>query len=790
MKTIIEQNNNLLWTQFNHEHDYNNEIEDSTKITKEVKNRPLVKNVVLLVAILCFGLNAHSQTSSALDGFGPVHYGRFYGGWNSPLGDYKDIITGSSSRKNVKGTNSVYGLAYDIGISRSWAMGIDINRQINTYNSLGLPGDLIGVPAVLNPDYRVSNSGGKGTINSTTFSFGPTWSVKLSPRTYLDIYSKVGLSRIGNATHQITFDTIGRNGNPDEKNEIFAMQSTQKVGLGVTTGLRLGWNITDKLSAFLNPQYVYSNTKIEYTYANNFRSSYTYIGNPLGTFQYDLLYTTRTINPSYFNINFGLTYRFGMGDGFFIKANNPGSGSGDRKPKKANKDVWTITALDSDDSRKELSNGESNDGFFIKANQPNSEDEIKKRKIVLTSPTNGASFKSSKEIKKFTWKVVGKPYEKPQFKVTLKTLGKNPKEYPISGRLIEIPGQSFEVEWPTVLPSLPEGDYVWNVKETNSGDESGYHNLKIGTSSISMDFKNSTCSNPAFINGNVNYTGEIELNNPGSSTITITSFDIFDWSNSPATNVSQVNCADFTTIPFTPITVAPGSSYTLCAQYSVPFGETDVYANVNFTQSDLPAGNTDDIANSDTLPNCICNTCDGWKFSNKSNTVTQSGNSTMIINQSLQITGADPIKKVKAEIVYVNQDVNDPQCYTCTKEDEQMGLFTKMGNITTAPGNWINNGIGHLTDENNDNHGNQFVWDANDPQTGIDFSTAQNIKLKVKLPTASALDCCTSNYQVCVRYTYTDINCKTCTTMVCYNFTQKPASNDTGTGSPNNHKKK
>ena len=66
---------------------------------------------------------------------------------------------------------------------------------------------------------------------------------------------------------------------------------------------------------------------------------------------------------------------------------------------------------------------------------------------------------------------------------------------------------------------------------------------------------------------------------------------------------------------------------------------------------------------------------------------------------------------------------------------------------------------------------------------GVDFSTGnRTLQLYIDLPDISSLDCCENKYEVCVRYTFTDINCQTCDTVICYEYNTSSTSTGNGGG--------
>ena len=116
-----------------------------------------------------------------------------------------------------------------------------------------------------------------------------------------------------------------------------------------------------------------------------------------------------------------------------------------------------------------------------------------------------------------------------------------------------------------------------------------------------------------------------------------------------------------------------------------------------------------------------------------------------------------------------------------------MGLFSFAPNFlqprisgTSAQNDWTNGADAIKgTDTNNDNYSNQAIWRAKDPSVGVDFNLMKRFILPISLPDPSSLDCCEHTYEVCVRYTFTDINCASCSYDRCYLYdgTTEPIGN-------------
>lgn len=309
-------------------------------------------------------------------------------------------------------------------------------------------------------------------------------------------------------------------------------------------------------------------------------------------------------------------------------------------------------------------------------------------------------------------------------------------------------------------------------------------------SGVFHDIFDLECDAPAFTDdGDLRFIGKISFFNniSASDPLIINSFSdviIQDASGTPLPGVALANitdCVSSLPVPL-PLSIAPGSTETYCFELVVPAGHTAIRSEAHGTINGLPQMSTDQ----DDLPTCSCTVCDNWKFSGKTsrlNYVTNGGNFfNAMVFQDIQIANAAPIKEVKAEIVYVEHVANDPQCYTCTKHENEMGLISfhpSKPMVVLTNGSWKNNkfgykGPGDAYDTNHDNYVNQVIWKADDPVNGIDFnSTAHRFRIPINLPQPSSLGCCDHRYEVCVRYTFTDVNCATCDYLVCYRMSPK-----------------
>ncbi|MDB4285838.1 hypothetical protein N9933_00890 [bacterium] len=343
--------------------------------------------------------------------------------------------------------------------------------------------------------------------------------------------------------------------------------------------------------------------------------------------------------------------------------------------------------------------------------------------------------------------------------------------------------------------------YSWNVKtfynDCPPQETARFNFIMKSSGGAIIEVYRITCDEPAFDSaGNLHYTATVDLTNP------ITSGD--NWTVSSLTLLPGPTTIPVTSLyacsgpPISPagptLSIAPGNTETWCFDFIVPIGSPTITSTANGTMYGGPSSVTDQ----DSLPSCICDHCDNWQFSSSFSSLryTPAGGDVYNANlfQNIQISGSDPIMKVKAEIVSVQHTVNDPQCYTCTKDDNHMGMISYGGvkpRVIITSGSWANgnnayegtDNSGNSLDVNGDDYLNQVVWQAANPSVGINFSsTSHRFRIPINLPKPSELDCCDHDYKVCVRYTFTDINCVSCDYLKCYKLIFKQVVGTGGTG--------
>ncbi len=116
------------------------------------------------------------------------------------------------------------------------------------------------------------------------------------------------------------------------------------------------------------------------------------------------------------------------------------------------------------------------------------------------------------------------------------------------------------------------------------------------------------------------------------------------------------------------------------------------------------------------------------------------------------------ITKITAEIISISEDTSiDNACKTCAENENAVYHF--IGNNTT---NW--NGSTNALNITTPSKTVEWICNNQDNLT---------VNLNIALPGISKLTCCKHKGQVCIRYYFTDVDCKTCEKFECYNYESK-----------------
>ncbi len=147
-------------------------------------------------------------------------------------------------------------------------------------------------------------------------------------------------------------------------------------------------------------------------------------------------------------------------------------------------------------------------------------------------------------------------------------------------------------------------------------------------------------------------------------------------------------------------------------------------------------------------------------------------------------TAPNPIIEIKADLVnfYIN---NQPGCERCINQSIYLGSIIPNRNPQTQI-NWNGQLVSPTTTcspepKTPNKSPREFVWNniVNGqylPRPPLNNENI-NFSLVFPLPHIFQNTCCFDTIKFCIRWSFTDVNCKTCDTLICYQFTQQPQTN-------------
>ncbi|KEY19790.1 hypothetical protein [Kaistella antarctica] len=177
-----------------------------------------------------------------------------------------------------------------------------------------------------------------------------------------------------------------------------------------------------------------------------------------------------------------------------------------------------------------------------------------------------------------------------------------------------------------------------------------------------------------------------------------------------------------------------------------------------------PTGPQHIIACQDTikLPCCYCNYCDDTRNSNiqeLTKTTTLLPGDNLGISQQFSINPKN-ISKIEAEVVYMHENEMDAACKVCRENENEVYTFINANNLSWNSGPGINAGAGNMSGVF---PSKILSWSSNNKGN-------LQLNLTVALPGTSTLSCCERHGEICIRYKFTDIECKVCERLVCYTY--------------------
>lgn len=342
-------------------------------------------------------------------------------------------------------------------------------------------------------------------------------------------------------------------------------------------------------------------------------------------------------------------------------------------------------------------------------------------------------------------------------------------------------GNTYLAQMNVIATDTPKSKGPVKVGQAKQADNpkpggSGFSNLvqfNIGGScfpdlSVTLDSARCADSNKTKV------WGHVTINN--TSGLTITGVTITDFK---ANNFSGPPVAVSNLVPGYSLPPVNNSQFSFNVDENMC--NKTLFIRVLITYTCALTGETVSVPCADTImmPCCSCNYCvDSMVITPGNSDIKDIGNNQAQINQSFSISPTN-IQNVTAEIVHLSDSVNNEACRVCDKQPNEVYHFTGANTISWNAGTPIN---ASSINSSNTMPSKLIAWQCNN-QGNLDMN------LTISLPALADLSCCSMVSTICIRYSFTDKNCKTCDIVVCYTVTRtpkgEPGNTTTDTQSPN-----
>ncbi|MCH7964311.1 MAG: hypothetical protein IH852_10295 [Bacteroidetes bacterium] len=267
------------------------------------------------------------------------------------------------------------------------------------------------------------------------------------------------------------------------------------------------------------------------------------------------------------------------------------------------------------------------------------------------------------------------------------------------------------------------------------------------------------------------------------------------WGENTIQNITQLNSPILLMNPDTQDTLECNQTYTINSTYNcqppdcnVPVkytlvGPITANGNVPFSFTPVQSGTytltlfgwcgTEELCDSivvEFLVECISpdgECCDEFDINVTQDEITDLGGGIYQIIPEL-IAGPNKITKISATLEYVHVSYNDPECEVCADNSDQ------FGNLSVDPGQVFTEGGTTLTPAltgppNLDiNWSREVIWQDWGDDGSVDLTGGFSPEIQLKFPPPSPISCCVQTIEFCIRYEFTDENCVTCDTLICY----------------------
>lgn len=321
-----------------------------------------------------------------------------------------------------------------------------------------------------------------------------------------------------------------------------------------------------------------------------------------------------------------------------------------------------------------------------------------------------------------------------------------------------------------VWPIAADSKYGWNITAISSNGN------VLGSSDVTTFSEDSPCS-PGYkmenvkaecgADGKVHVTGTIVIIPKPTITVKQIALTKIKETNPSGANVST----SISTFP--KVLTGSGNNYDFSFIINADMCNKGLYIgyNINYdcsvTEDNTPVfGCGDSIKN---IPCCTCTFCDDiqWRTGEQATSVSKDKGDNWFINlgQPVSVPG-QKIKSFKAEIISFSHKAanGNEECISCHTNSNSFGKFTN-GQLTTEQWGTLNGVFPVIPTGAGNTHHTLHWFTAAGSSSMMD---ANKLNLTISVPPFSTIDCCDDEFNFCIRYTFTTVDCKTCSKVVCY----------------------
>lgn len=197
-----------------------------------------------------------------------------------------------------------------------------------------------------------------------------------------------------------------------------------------------------------------------------------------------------------------------------------------------------------------------------------------------------------------------------------------------------------------------------------------------------------------------------------------------------------------------------------------------------------PGSNNDLVCCAPTIPPTLFDICCKDLTKQVTTNVTLLGNTNVGYNtvrlKPTFTVGPKLIKKIRISVVNFESTSKNNECLSCESGTNRYGSMIVPQNIMGGGKDPIE-GMSYPTTSNavicsgcppawNKRLSSEVIW-GSDTGAGynlMDGSGDQGTTFDIVLPKKSTINCCDDTIRICIKYSFTDIDCRTCDTVICY----------------------